>query len=102
MRRVATSLAVVAAAVVAAAVVVVIVVVVVVVVGLGFKHGEQRRRGVLRERENETTVLCVHRGGRMKLTLCGERIDEIYYILCVLKCILEKGGGCSFFLFFLL
>ena len=85
-------------AVVAAAVVVVIVVVV--VVGLGFKHGEQRRHGMLRERENETTVLWVHREGRMKLTLCGERIDEIYYILCVLKCILEKVVVAPFFHFF--
>ena len=94
---------VVAVAVVAPAVVVVIVVVV--VVGLGFKHGEQRRHGMLREREqdNETTVLCVlytHHESRMKLTLCGERIDEIYYILCVLKCILEKVVVAPFFYFF--
>ena len=91
--------AVVAVAVVAPAVVVVIVVVV--VVGLGFKHGEQRRHGMLRERENETTVLCVHRECtcRMKITLCGERIDEIYYILCVLKCILEKVVVAPFFIF---
>ena len=71
---------VVVAVVVAAVAAAVVVVIVVVVVGLGFKHGEQRRHGVLRERENERTVLCVHHESRMKFTLCGERIDGIYYI----------------------
>ena len=38
--------------------------------------------------------------GRMKLILCGERIDETYYILCVLKCILEKVVAAPCFYFF--
>ena len=53
--------------------------------------------GFLREKNR----LCVYTI-QIKLTLCGERIDEFYYIFCfeILKCILEKVVVVSLFLFY--
>jgi len=35
---------------------------------------------------------------QITLTLCGERIDEVYIILCF-EMYFGKGGGCSLFYF---
>ena len=61
------------------------------------QRGEQRRHGIV-ERQNGRMVYTI----RMTLTLCGERIDEIYYIFYVFLKLMYfgKGGGCSLFLFF--